>query len=91
MKKIALGLLLLTGFVFANETNVLSSNSGRYVYGQVSQMRADQFLLDTKTGRLWHMVLDKDNNLSLVPMAIENMVFKDGKYVSVILDAPTER
>lgn len=91
MKKIALGLLLLSGFIFANETNVLSSNSGRYVFGQVSQMRADQYLLDTKTGRMWHMVADKDNNLSLVPMAIENMVFKDGKYVSVILDAPTER
>lgn len=25
----------------------------RYVFGQISENRKDQFLLDTKTGRLW--------------------------------------
>lgn len=35
---------------------VLSSANGRYVFGQVSQARRDQYMLDTQTGRLWQMV-----------------------------------
>lgn len=38
--------------------NVLGSSTGRYVFGQTSQLRADQFLLDTQTGRIWRMVAD---------------------------------
>lgn len=40
---------------------------GRYVIGQVSDIRADQYLLDTKTGRVWQLV---------------NMNMGDGKSVS---------
>lgn len=36
---------------------VLGSPNGRYVFGQISDFRADQFLLDTQTGRLWQIVL----------------------------------
>jgi hypothetical protein len=35
---------------------VLSSASGRYVFGQISEYRKDQYLLDTQTGRLWRIV-----------------------------------
>lgn len=35
---------------------VLSSANGRYVFGQVSQARRDQYMLDTQTGRLWQIV-----------------------------------
>jgi hypothetical protein len=38
---------------------ILSSENGRYVFGQVSEYRRDQYMLDTKTGRLWVMVLSK--------------------------------
>jgi hypothetical protein len=34
-------------------SKVLSSSLGRYVFGQVSDFRADRFMLDTQTGRLW--------------------------------------
>lgn len=35
---------------------VLSSASGRFVFGQISEYRRDQYLLDTQTGRLWQIV-----------------------------------
>lgn len=39
-----------------NKTSVLSSPGGRYVFGQISQARRDQYMLDTQTGRLWQIV-----------------------------------
>jgi hypothetical protein len=35
---------------------VLSSQGGRYVFGQISPARRDQYMLDTQTGRLWQIV-----------------------------------
>jgi hypothetical protein len=35
---------------------ILSSASGRYVFGQISDFRRDQYMLDTQTGRLWRVV-----------------------------------
>jgi hypothetical protein len=60
---------------------VLSSSGGRYVFGQISSVRADQYMLDTQTGRLWQIAVDTNNapilqavpyksvsgNLNLVP------------------------
>lgn len=37
---------------------VLSSENGRFIFGQVSEFRADQYMLDTKTGRMWRVVYD---------------------------------
>lgn len=34
---------------------VLSSQNGRFVFGQISGSNKDQFMLDTATGRLWRM------------------------------------
>jgi hypothetical protein len=34
---------------------VLSSGTGRYVFGQISDSSKDQFMLDTLTGRLWRI------------------------------------
>lgn len=91
MRKVGFWFLILASFAFASDTNVLSSNSGRYVYGQLSSMRADQYLLDTKTGRLWNMVADKDGNTKLQPVLIENVNYKEGKYSPLFLDAPIDR
>lgn len=44
---------------------VLSAPGGRYVLGQISSARSDQFLLDTKSGRVWQLVIDT-NNASLL-------------------------
>ena len=35
--------------------DVLSSQDGRYVFGQVSESDKDKFMLDTRTGRLWQI------------------------------------
>lgn len=37
------------------ETAVLSTEGGRFVFGQVSDSAKDQFMLDTRTGRLWRI------------------------------------
>lgn len=38
---------------------MLSSENGRFVFGQISEYRRDQYVLDTKTGRLWQKVVAK--------------------------------
>jgi hypothetical protein len=38
------------------------AGSGRYVFGQISEFRADQYMLDTQTGRLWRIVLRRPKN-----------------------------
>lgn len=44
------------------QQKLLSSENGRYVFGQISEFRRDQFMLDTKTGRLWSIVVRKAKN-----------------------------
>lgn len=72
MKKI-LGLCLLvvcTSTAFAADPvpvippaqKTLSSQDGRYVFGQVSDFRRDQFLLDTRTGRMWKLSYETDKD-----------------------------
>ena len=34
---------------------VLSSQNGRFVFGQISGSSKDQFMLDTQTGRVWRI------------------------------------
>ena len=34
---------------------ILSSTSGRFVFGQISDSSKDKFMLDTVTGRLWRI------------------------------------
>lgn len=65
MKKIAVLLLLLSCNSFADEPirvkqqsqKVLSTENGRYIFGQISDFRADQYMLDTQTGKLWSIGL----------------------------------
>jgi hypothetical protein len=47
---------------------VLSTTGGRYVFGQISSMRADQYMLDTQTGRLWQLIVSTNNSVSLQPV-----------------------
>jgi hypothetical protein len=41
------------------QQNTLACENGRFVLGQLSEFRRDNFLLDTKTGRVWNVVVDK--------------------------------
>ena len=44
------------------QQKVISSENGRFVFGQISDFRSDQYMLDTKTGRLWTIALKKSKN-----------------------------
>lgn len=59
-KKILLfGLLLLTtNFCCAEQPAQI--NNGRFVIYQHPTFRGDQYLLDTKTGKIWEMAKSKD-------------------------------
>ena len=38
-----------------SQQSILSSEEGRFVFGQISASNKDQFMLDTTTGRLWRI------------------------------------
>ncbi|RLB30455.1 MAG: hypothetical protein DRH20_16650, partial [Deltaproteobacteria bacterium] len=37
------------------ETGILATGGGRFVFGQISESAKDQYMLDTRTGRLWRI------------------------------------
>lgn len=39
-----------------NHVTALAAGGGRFVFGQISSQRQDQYMLDTQTGRLWTTV-----------------------------------
>ena len=41
--------------VTPDRTKTLSAINGRFVFGQISDFRSDQYMLDTQTGRLWQI------------------------------------
>lgn len=43
------------------QNKTLASPNGRYVFGQISDYRRDQYMLDTATGKLWKIVCVSDN------------------------------
>lgn len=60
MKKLfLLGLILLSSnLCFAEQPTQV--NNGRYVIYQHPTYRGDQYLLDTRTGKIWEMAKSKD-------------------------------
>jgi hypothetical protein len=46
------------------QNRVLSGTDSnqRYVFGQISEFRRDQYMLDTRTGRLWQKVCAKNSD-----------------------------
>ena len=58
MKKILIITIIFLSFFpnlcFANNTT--NMNNGRYVMYMNPQFRGDQFILDTKTGKVWRLV-----------------------------------
>lgn len=54
------------------EEKILSSGSGRYVFGQISDSSKDQFMLDTLTGRLWRIGESGDVGIFLRPVPYRN-------------------
>ena len=46
---------------------IIAPAGGRFVFGQMSGSGADQYMLDTQTGRLWKLQ-SPENSLALVPI-----------------------
>lgn len=78
MKKLVLSLLFsvcIVNSVFVKAAEVvmpqnktLNTNNGRFVFGQISEFRKDQFMLDTKTGKLWNKVIKESGLYILKPV-----------------------
>lgn len=75
-RSLAFALLLMVSFTsFAGvptkatqtKNKVLASHqtNQRYVFGQISDRASDQYMLDTKTGRLW-IIVCADTNDALI-------------------------
>ena len=76
-KSIAVHMLLL-GFCVSSaiaepvevklpQQKTLSSSGGRFAFGQISDFRRDQYMIDTLTGRLWQKVCAKSNDSAASP------------------------
>ncbi|MHB8916205.1 MAG: hypothetical protein ACYC4K_10390 [Thiobacillus sp.] len=59
----------------------LGSANGRFVFGQISDFRSDQYMIDTQTGRLWQIVERTDEKGSPAGRALQVIPFVsvDGK------------
>ena len=64
-------LLLFSNLCIAEQQN--TSNNGRYIIYQNSQFRGDQFLLDTKTGKVWQLVKGEEGGTLWQQMIFENL------------------
>jgi hypothetical protein len=54
------------------EGRVLSSENGRFVFGQISRSDKDKFMLDTHTGRLWRISENSKVGMYLKPVKYQN-------------------
>ena len=87
-------LAVLAGALCASAVQAQTSNkpavlgAGRYVFGQINEYNADQYMLDTQTGRLWRLVDTADGSgsvLEAVPYALP-----DGRSQTLPPDAQAE-
>lgn len=72
-------IILAQAACFSAETAVPNTNNGRYVIYMNPQFRADQFVLDTKTGKAWQLVTDK-NGTSLFQQIFYDCCKEDKTY-----------
>lgn len=77
MKKLllVLSILLFANYCYAEQPTTI--NDGRYVIYQHPTFRGDQFLLDTKTGKIWQMVKASDGSIVWSQMLFD--CYKDDK------------
>jgi hypothetical protein len=68
-----------------SQQKLLSSENGRFVFGQISNSSKDQFMLDTFTGRLWRIAESGAIGIFLRSVPYRN---EDGKYTPLPENAP---
>ena len=67
------------------EGRILSSETGRFVFGQISGSDKDKFMLDTHTGRLWRISESSKAGMYLRPVKYQNL---NGEYTVLPEDSP---
>ncbi|MFB9068933.1 hypothetical protein [Pseudofulvimonas gallinarii] len=86
--------VVVASLIGASDVSAQSSNKpavlggGRFVFGQINEFNADQYMLDTQTGRLWRLVDTADGQNSVlepVPYAMP-----DGRTQTMPPDAEAE-
>ncbi len=67
--------------VAQDQQKTLGSANGRFVFGQISDFRSDQYMLDTQTGRLWQIVERTDEKGTTTGRVLQVVPFYsvDGK------------
>ena len=71
--------------VIPPQNKTLSSENGRFVFGQISEMRRDQYMLDTRTGRLWKLaqIVSRNTDGTSAPgdgqVVLELIPYQDAK------------
>jgi hypothetical protein len=61
--------------VAQDQQKTLGSTNGRFVFGQISDFRSDQYMLDTQTGCLWQIVEQTDEKGSPAGRALQVIPF----------------
>jgi hypothetical protein len=61
-----------------HSTSTLSAPGGRFAFGQISDFRRDQYLLDTQTGRLWQIVCVEKQGDDCAQHVLEEIPFLGG-------------
>jgi hypothetical protein len=56
MKRLVFAALLLLVLPALASAGSLSTDNGKYAFGQISDSRQDQYLLNTETGQLWRLL-----------------------------------
>ncbi|WP_262694608.1 hypothetical protein [Kordiimonas aquimaris] len=74
--------------VETHDNQILKSQNGRFVFGQISRFRRDQYMLDTHTGRLWQIVEDKQKQTYLSEVSYQVW---GGAFTSIPTDAQTDK
>lgn len=68
------------------QQKVLATENGRYAIGQISDFRGDQYMLDTQTGRLWQIVVGKENRTKLQAVPFIQLILGNEAYIPDTLD-----
>lgn len=82
MKNIIMFLVVVSS-LFGGQLGV---DNGRFVFGQINDARADQFLLDTATGQMWRMVLKEKDETILIPIMIRSKLYDNASKGLVNID-----
>lgn len=77
MLRMILLLAVAASCALAEPGPALSAPGGRYVFGQLSDYRRDQYLLDTQTGRVWQ-IQESGGDVIFAPVRFDSTKIADG-------------